>query len=92
MLDKLMKQDVWLDAENACTFPKPWVGENTDTFEGAKRKVEEEIVEKPLSVEEAEYVAGNYSNPVYPTMKLKLEDSQLKVKPAQTANSLTLKL
>ena len=80
MLDKLMGQEVWLDAENACTFPKPWVSDDSDTFEGAKRKVAEETQIEALTLGEMERVVGNYSNPVYPVMRLKLDNSELKVR------------
>ena len=83
MLDKMMGQEVWLNAENACTFPKPWVSDSTDTFEGAKRKVEDGRDEAP-SMDLAKRIVGNYSNPVYPIMKLKLENSQLKVRAFKT--------
>ena len=79
MLDKLMGEEVWLDAKNACTFPKPWISDKEDTFEGAKRKATEEKEEEELMAEEAQRFVGNYSNPVYPLMKLRLLNSKLKV-------------
>ena len=81
MLDKMMGEEMWLNADNICTFPKPWIEEETEIFEGAKRgTVGVDVEAEAVSPGEAARFVGNYSNPVYPVLMLKLEDSALKVR------------
>ena len=79
MLDKMMGEEMWLNADNICTFPKPWIEEDTEMFEGAKRGTVD-VEAETVSPGEAARFVGNYSNPVYPVLMLKLEDSALKVR------------
>ena len=79
MLDKMMGEEMWLNATNICTFPQTWIKEDTQVFEGAKRGTKtEEATAVPAG--DAERIVGNYSNPVFPVLMLKLEESTLKVR------------
>ncbi|KAL5255736.1 hypothetical protein ACHWQZ_G011081 [Mnemiopsis leidyi] len=77
MLDKMMGEEMWLNATNICTFPQTWIKENTQVFEGAKRGAEAAGA-TAVPAGDAERIVGNYSNPVFPVLMLKLEESTLK--------------
>ena len=89
MLDIMMGvQDPWVDRDGVCSFPDKWSSppnssppNSSSTYSFSNyRSSNIGQTGGDIIVTNAKLYVGNYSNPVFPLMTLKLEDSLLKVR------------
>ena len=96
-------QDPWVDRDGACSFPDKWsLPPNSSPPNSSPpnsssaysfcnyRSSNTGQTGSGIIVTNAKLYVGNYSNPVFPLMTLKLEDSLLKVRVIELILRLTI--